>query len=1015
MSDDARKMLSIVMGVEKLLNAPTADAARIIIADNPELLSNTAMSLLGGIITNTRRKGGTNAALRLAQIQRELQAQQDLVDKPSQPAKLDKDLFGRLLSQARQMEEDFLRSGDKNILAKALKTCRKILEDPDFLNTPKSFRGSALQSIGIIFIRNFEFLGDEGDLNLALTCWEDAVELVPPGTIEAASCYNNLANGFKNRYWITGNAKDLDLAIKLLRQALDSTPQEAPLKAGLHQNLGVALLDRYGRTTDLSDLQDATDNLETSVKITPSNAPHLADRMNSLGNCLIARYQHSEDIADIRRGSKYFERAVKLAPQGSPSYLINLSSLGNGYRSIYKATQDLEALHMAIAAYEHVVGLAPRGAALAAAALTNLGNSLGHLYNKTSSDKVIERSIEVLRESVRISPADSPYTPSRLLNIAEALRIRHRISGQDCDMKEAISYFHQASREGIERDLSIALSSSSTWLTWAFDRQSWQEVDLAHEYANSSIEKLLRIHCLRVDREKWLKKMQGIATKAAYAKAKLGKLKESVVTLEGGLARLLTQSLKLDILALDNLKSFGRQDIYLEYMDVVERIHALESKTSARTTRSSLSELYDELGRITRIIKNIPGYGNIFDEISFQDIQGATDNRTIVYLLSTTSGGLALLVDDDVGAVWLPSFSRSKLKKVLATNAEDIKKGGYLAAFLRWQEKKTAVTYEDIQTEVDKVSGWLWESVISRLLDNLNSRTNLTLVPVGSRVQMLPLHAAWRKDLNVRIYALDELSICYAPNALSLSVPHAVDREASLDEMVIVGQTQAKDLGELPNSRHEIQIVSSFFENVRLILDQEATRAAIRRALERCAAVHFCCHGNANLMEPLSSGLSVFGEQVLTIRDILEIRSLDLRLAVLSACETNIPGFSLPDEAVSLPSALMRAGVSGVVASLWAVPDISTTILMSFFYHCLRTKDMAPDEALRRAQQAVRDFPVVQYLNEAQGQSQNMDSNPHAICPIFTSELFATIDKQQLNGIDLSHPFHWAGFVYCGS
>ena len=52
------------------------------------------------------------------------------------------------------------------------------------------------------------------------------------------------------------------------------------------------------------------------------------------------------------------------------------------------------------------------------------------------------------------------------------------------------------------------------------------------------------------------------------------------------------------------------------------------------------------------------------------------------------------------------------------------------------------------------------------------------------------------------------------------------------------------------------------------------------------------------------------------------------RLATLSACETGIVGADLPDEAASLPSALLQAGFCGVAASLWSVADISTAMLM---------------------------------------------------------------------------------------
>ena len=72
------------------------------------------------------------------------------------------------------------------------------------------------------------------------------------------------------------------------------------------------------------------------------------------------------------------------------------------------------------------------------------------------------------------------------------------------------------------------------------------------------------------------------------------------------------------------------------------------------------------------------------------------------------------------------------------------------------------------------------------------------------------------------------------------------------------------------------------------------------------------------------------GNRWITLR-VLAMK-LHVRLAVLSACETALPGTGLPDEVVALPTGLLQAGVAGVIASQWAVPDLGTAILMAEFY-----------------------------------------------------------------------------------
>ena len=110
--------------------------------------------------------------------------------------------------------------------------------------------------------------------------------------------------------------------------------------------------------------------------------------------------------------------------------------------------------------------------------------------------------------------------------------------------------------------------------------------------------------------------------------------------------------------------------------------------------------------------------------------------------------------------------------------------------------------------------------------------------------------------------------------------------------------------------------------------------------------LHFSCHGIANFIEPLNSGLMMVHDQVLSVRDFLGCKLFQARLAVLSACATGIVGSELPDEAIGLPSGLLQAGVDGIVASLWLVSEMSTMILMSRFYEVWRAQALEPSDAL---------------------------------------------------------------------
>jgi CHAT domain-containing protein len=188
-----------------------------------------------------------------------------------------------------------------------------------------------------------------------------------------------------------------------------------------------------------------------------------------------------------------------------------------------------------------------------------------------------------------------------------------------------------------------------------------------------------------------------------------------------------------------------------------------------------------------------------------------------------------------------------------------------------------------------------------------------------------------------------------------------------------------------------------------------AAEARAERVLAEIAAAdvaHLACHGQADLQNPLDSRLALAGGEQLRLSDLLALRS-QLRLAVLSACETSIPGLDLPDEVISLPTGLLQAGVGGVVASLWAVPDRTTALLMTEFYRHWRRGGSAPADALRRAQLWVRDTAPADKYDHLLAE---IDAGR---LPDQTERLAAAV--QFADQDEDARIAAWAGFTYVGA
>ncbi len=89
---------------------------------------------------------------------------------------------------------------------------------------------------------------------------------------------------------------------------------------------------------------------------------------------------------------------------------------------------------------------------------------------------------------------------------------------------------------------------------------------------------------------------------------------------------------------------------------------------------------------------------------------------------------------------------------------------------------------------------------------------------------------------------------------------------------------------------------------------------------------------------------------ILTGLNILDLPLENLRLCVLSACETGLGDLTEAEGVLGLQRAFHAAGCPNVVGSLWKVDDEATAALMTAFYHELRQNKRTPLEALHEAQ-----------------------------------------------------------------
>jgi CHAT domain-containing protein len=134
--------------------------------------------------------------------------------------------------------------------------------------------------------------------------------------------------------------------------------------------------------------------------------------------------------------------------------------------------------------------------------------------------------------------------------------------------------------------------------------------------------------------------------------------------------------------------------------------------------------------------------------------------------------------------------------------------------------------------------------------------------------------------------------------------------------------------------------------------------------LSKYSILHFATHGLLDPKNPQRSGffLSTIDaagrpqDGFVTMQDVYRLQA-PVDLVVLSACRTGLGREVRGEGLIGLTRGFMYAGASSVVASLWKVDDEATAELMKYFYANMLQKGMRPAEALRAAQNTLRQDP----------------------------------------------------------
>ena len=197
-----------------------------------------------------------------------------------------------------------------------------------------------------------------------------------------------------------------------------------------------------------------------------------------------------------------------------------------------------------------------------------------------------------------------------------------------------------------------------------------------------------------------------------------------------------------------------------------------------------------------------------------------------------------------------------------------------------------------------------------------------------------------------------------------------------------------------------------------LLPDDEFTLKSFQNNLGKTAIVHIASHFSLNAGNETDSYLLLGGgdDRRFSLDALKKTRLDNVELLTLSACNTAMSSGANSSgvEIEGFGAMAQKQGAKTVLATLWAVADDSTSILMSGFYKILETeRQTGKAEALRKAQMVL--------LKGKSGADESTSSEKRSK----TREIAGTSGKQPPFTPDkdapFAHPYFWSPFILIGN
>jgi len=282
----------------------------------------------------------------------------------------------------------------------------------------------------------------------------------------------------------------------------------------------------------------------------------------------------------------------------------------------------------------------------------------------------------------------------------------------------------------------------------------------------------------------------------------------------------------------------------------------------------------------------------------------------------------------------------------------------------------------------------LYRKLIEVVESMVWEKDRLYLAPHGP-LHYLPFQALVAGNGQPLLHA-DGPTIAYCPSASVLLHQRSQRRQPGVETCLAVGYDFGGAL-QLQFAEQEASHVVELTGGTALIGGERKKSVLFSQAADY-EMLHFSCHGEFQPDAPLESYLQIGADERLTTHDVLHHLQLNADLVMMSACESGLSRVRRGDELIGFTRSFMHAGARALVATLWRVDELSTSLFVRAFYHAVMDgEDYA--SALQQAQLLMQ--------NITRREAEQVLGQPIA----------GGDDDERL----FARPFYWAPFVLFAS